>query len=125
LPALYDLVSVTALVMFLLWVRRRPRPDGFLILTFAVWYGTGRIIEDFFRVDVTHGTGLTGSQWASVALIVAVSVYLVTRRRHGAGELAPSRLAGGLPPDPRQDAADTPTPSIEGDAFSTRAKPHT
>ncbi len=23
-----------------------------------------RIIEDFFRIDVTHGTGLTGSQWA-------------------------------------------------------------
>ncbi|HVT75897.1 MAG TPA: prolipoprotein diacylglyceryl transferase [Acidimicrobiales bacterium] len=80
LPALYDLVSVSGLLVFLLWLRRRPRRDGFLILTFAAWYGTGRLVEDFFRVDVTHGTGLTGSQWASVALILSVAIYAFRRR---------------------------------------------
>jgi phosphatidylglycerol---prolipoprotein diacylglyceryl transferase len=80
LPALYDLASVTALLAVLLVLRRHKRWDGFLILTFAAWYGTGRIIEDFFRVDVTHGTGLTGSQWASV-LVVAASLWILLARR--------------------------------------------
>ena len=54
LPALYDLVSVTALLGLLL-LRRRPRRHGYLILIFAAWYGTGRFIEDFLRIDETHG----------------------------------------------------------------------
>lgn len=81
LPALYDLVSVTALLGLLLVLRRRRRWDGFLILVFATWYGTGRIVEDFFRVDVTHGTGLTGSQWSSLIVVVVSLWVLVVRRR--------------------------------------------
>ncbi len=81
LPALYDLVSVTALLALLLMLCRRRRWDGFLILAFAAWYGTGRIIEDFFRVDVTHGTGLTGSQWSSLAVVVLTLWILLVRRR--------------------------------------------
>lgn len=107
LPALYDLVSVSALLVFLLWLRRRPRAEGVLILTFAAWYGTGRIIEDFFRVDVTHGTGLTGSQWASVAVILAIIVYVVVRVRSnrdaetgaGDGDAPGPGVAGSPPPE--------------------------
>lgn len=80
LPALYDLVSVAALLAVLLVLRRRQRWDGFLVLVFAAWYGTGRIVEDFFRVDVTHGTGLTGSQWSSV-VVVALSLWVLLVRR--------------------------------------------
>lgn len=81
LPALYDLLSVTVLLAVVLVLRRRKRWDGFLILVFAAWYGTGRIVEDFFRVDVTHGTGLTGSQWASVLVVVASLWILLARGR--------------------------------------------
>jgi phosphatidylglycerol:prolipoprotein diacylglycerol transferase len=81
LPALYDLVSVAILLAVLLLLRRRRRWDGFLILVFAAWYGVGRIAEDFFRIDVTHGTGLTGSQWASLVVVVASMWVLVFRRR--------------------------------------------
>jgi len=81
MPALYDLLSVTVLFGILLLLRRQPRWDGFLILTFAGWYGTARVIEDFFRVDVTHGTGLSGSQWTAL-VVAATSLYvLVVRRR--------------------------------------------
>ena len=82
MPALYDLISVTLLLSVLLVLQRRERRDGFLILLFTVWYGMGRLIEDFFRVDVTHGTGLTGSQWASVAMILTASALLVRLARH-------------------------------------------
>lgn len=84
LPALYDLVSVTVLLLLLLWLRRRPRRDGFLILVFGVGYGLARFVEDFFRIDDTHGTGLTGSQWSSLAAVVIMGVLLaIGRRRNG------------------------------------------
>ena len=82
LPALYDLISVSMLLAVLLVLRRNRRADGFLIVFFAAWYSVGRIIEDFFRIDVTHGTGLTGSQWTSlVTLIVCVALLVRLARR--------------------------------------------
>jgi phosphatidylglycerol:prolipoprotein diacylglycerol transferase len=80
LPALYDLVNLTVLLSVLLVLRRRARWDGFLILVFAAWYGTARVIEDFFRVDVTHGTGLSGSQWTALVVAIASLSLLVIRR---------------------------------------------
>jgi hypothetical protein len=53
----------------LLRLRRTPRYDGFLTLVFGAWYGTGRFMEDFFRIDETHGTGLTGSQWTALTVL--------------------------------------------------------
>ena len=67
-PALYDFFSASVLLFVLLRLRRKRRYDGFLTLFFAAWYGTGRFLEDFFRVDVTHGTGLTGSQWTALTV---------------------------------------------------------
>ena len=80
-PALYDFIAVSILLVVLLLLRRTPRYDGFLTLFFGAWYGTGRIIEDFFRVDVTHGTGLTGSQWSATAVVIACLALLVFVRR--------------------------------------------
>ncbi|MGQ0434006.1 MAG: prolipoprotein diacylglyceryl transferase [Microthrixaceae bacterium] len=81
-PALYDLASVTVLLAVLLVLRRHPlRFDGRLIAVFVAWYGTGRFTEDFFRIDETHGTGLTGSQWSSVAAVAVATYVLVVRRR--------------------------------------------
>lgn len=99
-PALYDLASVTLLLGALLMLRRRPRYDGFLILVFAAWYGTGRFVEDFFRIDVTHGTGLTGSQWTSLVAVLAAGFVLVVRRR------TPAIGRWSHPPDqPDEDVA--------------------
>ncbi|CAN5483938.1 prolipoprotein diacylglyceryl transferase [soil metagenome] len=80
-PALYDLASVTVLLAMLLVLRRRQRWDGWLIAVFVAWYGTGRFVEDFFRIDETHGTGLTGSQWASIVAVAIAVFMLVIRRR--------------------------------------------
>jgi phosphatidylglycerol:prolipoprotein diacylglycerol transferase len=87
-PALYDLVSVLALLGFLLWLRRRPLRTGTLFLTFVAWYGTGRVIEDFFRIDETHGLGLSPSQWFAAAAVITALALLLKR--------APSGRTGSL-----------------------------
>ena len=81
--ALYDFVLTILLLGLLLWLRGKPRWDGFLILTFATWYGSVRVIEDFLREDVRH-FGLTGSQWSAI-VAVALSVYVLGVRRRTPG----------------------------------------
>lgn len=98
-PALYDLASVTVLLTVLLVLRRRPPSfDGRLIAVFVAWYGTGRFVEDFFRIDETHGTGLTGSQWSSVAAVAVATYVLVVRRRPRTSDDGPNRVPEA--PDP-------------------------
>lgn len=81
MPALYDMVSASALLLALLALRRVKRWDGFLFLVFVAWYGTGRVIEDFFRVDETHGTGLSASQWVALVASLASLCALALRGR--------------------------------------------
>lgn len=85
-PALYDLVSVLALLGVLLWLRRTPSLPGSLFLVFVAWYGAGRVIEDFFRVDETHGLALTPSQWFSAAAAASATFLLVRWHRRGDAE---------------------------------------
>ena len=75
--ALYDMLIAGALFAFLFWLSRRPRREGVLIAAFGIWYGTGRLLTDFLRVDKTWPLGLTGSQWASVGVIVVAVAVLV------------------------------------------------
>jgi phosphatidylglycerol:prolipoprotein diacylglycerol transferase len=75
--ALYDFLSTMVLVCVVLWMSRRPRRTGVLWLTFTTWYAAGRIVTDFLRIDKTWLFGLTGSQWASVGVVVASVATLV------------------------------------------------
>jgi phosphatidylglycerol---prolipoprotein diacylglyceryl transferase len=75
--ALYDFFIAIGLFTFLWWLNRKPRREGILIMTFAIWYGTGRVITDFLRVDKTY-FGLTGSQLASIAAIL-ISLIVLAR----------------------------------------------
>ncbi len=81
-PHLYDLFFVTLLLFLLLKLRRSaPRYDGFLILVFGACYGVARLIEDFFRIDETHGLGLTGSQWTAIATTLVCGAWLLFVKR--------------------------------------------
>ena len=74
--ALYDFVSCGILLLFLLAImNRKPRREGVMIMTFAIWYGSVRIITDFLRVDKRF-FGLTGSQWTSIAVVTASVITL-------------------------------------------------
>jgi phosphatidylglycerol:prolipoprotein diacylglycerol transferase len=79
--ALYDMVGAALVFALLVWLTRRPRPAAFLTAAFGLAYGVVRVVEGFFRLDVTHGTGLNGSQWTALAVAVAAAVALVARRR--------------------------------------------
>lgn len=81
LPALYDLVNASALLVALLILRRRKRWDGFLIIVAAAWYGAGRFIEDFYRIDDTVAVGLSGSQLTALTLVTVATAWLVLVRR--------------------------------------------
>ncbi len=78
-PALYDLLAATAILALLLLLRRRPY-HGHLAALFGALYGSARFVEGFFRIDETHGTGLTGSQWTAIT-VVALCTWLLSRRR--------------------------------------------
>ena len=117
-PALYDLFSASLLLVVLLRLRKTPRYDGFLTLAFGAWYGTGRFIEDFFRIDETHGTGLTGSQWTAVTVLSLCLFCLVVLKdtpwRSGKGEFEsiPARHRTAEPAEPVD--AEGPIPEETG-----------
>lgn len=96
--ALYDMISATLLFLLLYALSRRPRRLGVLTLTFAAWYGTARVIEDFLRIDKTW-FGMTGSQWTGLTVALISSVILITwavgsRGRAGPTELPERETAG-------------------------------
>ena len=80
-PALYDFFLTIIVLLVLLQLRKTVRYDGFLILVFGVFYGFNRFLEDWFRVDVTHGLGLTGSQWTAVLVMLVCAGWLVFKHR--------------------------------------------
>ena len=89
MPALYDLISVSLLLGALLMLRRRPRWQGFHIVFFAAWYGAGRFVEDFFRIDDEVFLGLSGSQLTALTLTTAATSWLVFGRRTPPWDPAP------------------------------------
>lgn len=101
--ALYD--SVWSLVIFglLMKLDKKRRRTGFLTLTWAALYASGRILTDFARVDETRfGLGLTGSQLTSIIVLV-VCLYFLYRGRGTAPEVLPEAPAGMGPE--KQDSA--------------------
>jgi phosphatidylglycerol:prolipoprotein diacylglycerol transferase len=74
--ALYDMLLTMALLLVLVYLNRKARRTGILFFTYVLWYGSGRILTDFLRVE-NRFFGLTGSQWTStVAVTLAVFVLL-------------------------------------------------
>jgi phosphatidylglycerol:prolipoprotein diacylglycerol transferase len=80
-PALYDFILTILVLVLLLQLRKGRHYDGFLILIFGFFYGLNRFIEDWFRVDVTHGLGLTGSQWTALVTMIVCGAWLIFGRR--------------------------------------------
>lgn len=73
--ALYDFLQAALLVGLLLALERRPRWDGFFAAVYVYWYGTFRVVIDFLRQD-RRLFGLTGSQYAALTAIIALTVFL-------------------------------------------------
>lgn len=93
--ALYDVISVSILLVVLLLFLRKERSPGSAGAIFAIWYATGRLLMDFLRTDPVRAFGLTGTQLASVAVIATAAVWLMARRR---SDRQPRRLEEWTPP---------------------------
>ena len=74
--ALYDMISALLLFSLLWYLSRRPRRLGVLTLTFGLWYGTMRVVEDSLRIDKRF-FGLTGSQWTGLTVAVICAATLL------------------------------------------------
>lgn len=98
--ALYDFLLTIGLVVFLVALNTRPRRTGVLFLTYMAWYGAGRIVTDFLRVE-NRLLGLTGSQWTSaLAVAFALGVLAWFALRPKAPDEAEREPAAGAQPAP-------------------------
>jgi phosphatidylglycerol:prolipoprotein diacylglycerol transferase len=91
--ALYDMILVGLLFGFLWYLHKRPRREGVLTLTFGLFYGCFRLLEDSLRIDKRFGP-LTGSQWTALVVAVLSAAILVWWRFH---PLPPSAAEGSEP----------------------------
>ena len=103
--ALYDFGSTLLLLGLLLYLGRKVRNPGFMIVVFTIWYSAMRVITDFLRVDRRY-FGLTGSQLMTLAVGVAC-LYLLARYRG-----APPGFA--RPPSAPPDEPPAPVPAPVG-----------
>ncbi|MCA1632743.1 MAG: prolipoprotein diacylglyceryl transferase [Acidobacteria bacterium] len=90
---LYESGAALLIFLFLVWLHRRKRFDGQVLLSYAVLYGAARFTIEFFRDDprgdilgLTSLTGLSTSQLISLLVGLGGLVLLVLRRRRASIE---------------------------------------
>ena len=106
--AIYDFLSTLLLLGVVLYVGRRVRNRGLLVILFVLWYGTVRVITDFLRVDQRY-LGLTGSQITALIVVLGCA-YLLVRYRGApprSHRPAESDVFGTTDPDSSDTSAGT------------------
>lgn len=82
---LYESSVCLGLFFFLVWLSRRQRFDGEIILAYALGYAISRFIVEFFRGDLDRGFVFGGQLSTSqfIALLVGgASMIIMVRRAH-------------------------------------------
>jgi phosphatidylglycerol:prolipoprotein diacylglycerol transferase len=74
--ALYDMILAWGLFALLWTLGKRPLREGVLTLTFGLYYGICRLIEDSLRIDKRF-FGLTGSQWTALTVATISATILI------------------------------------------------
>ena len=104
------MILVGFLFVFLWYLQKRPRREGVLTLTFGLFYGCFRLLEDSLRIDKRFGP-LTGSQWTALVVALLSAAILLWWRFH---PLPPSADVGDDevpdPEDRESEAHDEPEP---------------
>jgi phosphatidylglycerol:prolipoprotein diacylglycerol transferase len=85
---LYESFAMLLVFVFLLWLHKRKRFSGQVILAYALLYSIIRFAIEFVRDDprgdvfgLTSLTGLSTSQMISLVVGIAALVLLILRRR--------------------------------------------
>jgi len=73
---LYSALKRTILFGILFFLNERKHKDGFIFWNFIFWFGLGRFIIDFWRVDQIY-FGLSTGQWLSIAMILGGAYVLL------------------------------------------------
>jgi phosphatidylglycerol---prolipoprotein diacylglyceryl transferase len=85
---LYESAVCLGLFLFLLWLARRKRVDGDVILAYTILYAVARFLIEFLRGDADRGFVFGGllstSQFLAAIFFPAALVILVFRHRNGA-----------------------------------------
>jgi phosphatidylglycerol:prolipoprotein diacylglycerol transferase len=86
---LYESFAMLLVFFFLLWLHKRKRFSGQVILAYALLYSIIRFSIEFVRDDprgdilgLTTLTGLSTSQMISIVIGVSALIALIVRRRH-------------------------------------------
>lgn len=94
---LYESAVCLALFGVLVWLARRKRFDGEIILAYTFLYACARFVLEFFRGDADRGFlfggALSTSQFIAVVLAPAAVAFWVVRRRRGLETAAAERPA--------------------------------
>ncbi len=87
------LLAVIAVILRRAGDRRHPLVPGTIMGLFLTWYGIGRFVTDFARVNDATVAGLTGAQWGSLVIALIGTWILATGSRRA------ERLAAQAIPD--------------------------
>ena len=86
---LYESFAMLLVFLFLLWLHKRKRFDGQVILIYALVYSVIRFAIEFVRNDprgdilgLTTLTGLSTSQMISLIIGISALILLITRNRN-------------------------------------------
>jgi phosphatidylglycerol:prolipoprotein diacylglycerol transferase len=92
---LYESFAALAIFIFLIWLHRRKKFSGQVILFYGLLYAIARFVIEFFRDDprgdvlgITSMTGLSTSQILSLIVGIAAIVMLVIKWRAAATGVA-------------------------------------
>jgi phosphatidylglycerol:prolipoprotein diacylglycerol transferase len=99
--ALYDMLLASVLFAILWTLYKKPRREGVIALTFGLYYGCSRLLEDSLRIDKRFGP-FTGSQWTALTVATisaAILIWWAVQARHG-----PHGGDDGIDTDPNGDA---------------------
>jgi phosphatidylglycerol:prolipoprotein diacylglycerol transferase len=74
--ALYDMILAWILFAILWRLYMKPRREGVITLTFGLYYGCCRLLEDSLRIDKRFGP-FTGSQWTALTVAIVSAGILI------------------------------------------------
>ena len=100
--ALYDMLLASVLFAILWTMFRKPRREGVLALTFGLYYGCSRLLEDSLRIDKRFGP-FTGSQWTALTVATISAAILVWWAVQARGR--PDASDGGTDTGPEPEEA--------------------
>ncbi len=105
---LYEFGALVLIFLAILWIWRRRKFEGQILLAYLLLYSIARFIIEFYRGDPRGaGAGLSTSQWISIAMFVFAAVFYAKRFRT---------------PIPERPVEPAPAPEANGNQTSRKKK---